>query len=83
MIRLIIEHIHDPLTHMIRNAVDHGIESPDVRRAAGKNPSGTISLRAVREAGTIVIQLADDGAGLNRGKIAGSARGPRAGRRPG
>ena len=59
---------------MIRNAVDHGIEAPDVRRAAGKNPSGTISLRAFREAGTIVVQLADDGAGLNRGKLRQRAR---------
>jgi two-component system chemotaxis sensor kinase CheA len=70
----VIANIRDPLTHMIRNAIDHGIELPEVRRAAGKNPVGTISLRAVREAGTIVIQLADDGAGLNRGKIAQRAR---------
>ena len=70
----VIANIRDPLMHMIRNAIDHGIESPEVRRAAGKNPVGTISLRAVREAGTIVIQLADDGAGLNRGKIAQRAR---------
>jgi len=70
----VIANIRDPLTHMIRNAIDHGIELPEVRRAAGKNPVGTISLRAVREAGTIVIQLDDDGAGLNRGKIAQRAR---------
>jgi two-component system, chemotaxis family, sensor kinase CheA len=70
----VIANIRDPLTHMIRNAIDHGIEPPDVRRAAGKNPVGTISLRSFREAGTIVIQLADDGAGLNRGKIAQRAR---------
>jgi two-component system chemotaxis sensor kinase CheA len=70
----VIEHIRDPLTHMIRNAIDHGIEPPEVRRAAGKDSVGSISLRAFREAGTIVIQLADDGAGLNRGKIAQCAR---------
>ena len=70
----VIANIRDPLTHMIRNAIDHGIEPPEVRRAAGKNPVGSISLRAVREAGTIVIQLADDGAGLNRGKIAQRAQ---------
>jgi two-component system chemotaxis sensor kinase CheA len=70
----VIEHIRDPLTHLIRNAVDHGIELPDVRRAAGKNPSGTITLRAFRETGTIVVQLTDDGAGLNRGKLRRQAR---------
>ena len=70
----VIEHIRDPLMHMIRNAVDHGIETPDVRRAAGKSPLGTISLRAFREAGTIVVQLSDDGAGLNRAKLRQRAR---------
>jgi two-component system chemotaxis sensor kinase CheA len=65
----VIEHIRDPLTHMIRNAIDHGIESPEVRRAAGKHAVGSLVLRAFREAGTIVIQLADDGAGLSRQKI--------------
>lgn len=65
----VVDQIRDPLTHMIRNAIDHGIEMPDVRVAGGKHPVGTISLRAYREAGTIVIQLADDGAGLNREKI--------------
>jgi two-component system chemotaxis sensor kinase CheA len=70
----VIERLRDPLTHMIRNAVDHGIELPDVRRAAGKSPSGTISLRAFRETGTIVVQLTDDGAGLNRGKLRRRAR---------
>ncbi|UQA56707.1 chemotaxis protein CheA [Polyangium aurulentum] len=65
----IIDHIRDPLTHLVRNAVDHGIEPPDVRRARGKPPSGLLSLRASREAGNIVVQVADDGAGLDRERI--------------
>jgi two-component system chemotaxis sensor kinase CheA len=69
----IAEHIRDPLTHMIRNAIDHGIELPDERAAAGKDPTGTISLRARHEAGSIVVRVADDGAGLNRAKIAARA----------
>ena len=70
----IIEHLRDPLLHMIRNSIDHGIELPNDRRAAGKPPVGTIGLRAFRDASTIVIELADDGAGLRRGKIAQRAR---------
>jgi two-component system chemotaxis sensor kinase CheA len=70
----VIDHIRDPLTHMIRNAIDHGIELPERRIAAGKEAWGTIRLKAYREAGTIVIQLSDDGAGLNREKIMQRAR---------
>jgi two-component system chemotaxis sensor kinase CheA len=69
----LVEHVHDPLTHMIRNAVDHGIEAPDVRRAAGKDPCGVITLRARHDAGGIVIQVSDDGAGLRRDAIAARA----------
>lgn len=69
----IAEHLRDPLTHMIRNAIDHGIEPPDERAAAGKDPTGTISLRARHEAGSIVVRVTDDGAGLNRAKIAARA----------
>jgi len=65
----VVQHIHDPLTHMIRNALDHGIESPEVRMGRGKDPCGSVTLRAYREAGSIVIQLADDGAGLDRERI--------------
>lgn len=65
----VIEHLKDPITHMIRNALDHGIESPDRRNEAGKDPCGTIVLKAFHDAGNIVIQLEDDGAGLNRHKI--------------
>lgn len=69
----IAEHLRDPLTHMIRNAIDHGIEPPDERVAAGKEPSGTLSLRARHEAGSIIVRVSDDGAGLNRAKIAARA----------
>jgi two-component system, chemotaxis family, sensor kinase CheA len=70
----VVEHIHDPLTHLIRNALDHGLEPPEIRKGRGKDPCGTLTLRAYREAGGIVIQLADDGAGLDRGKIVARAR---------
>jgi two-component system, chemotaxis family, sensor kinase CheA len=70
----VVQHIHDPLTHMIRNALDHGIESPEVRMKRGKDPCGSVTLRAYREAGSIVIQLADDGGGLDREKILARAR---------
>jgi len=70
----IVEHIRDPLTHMMRNAVDHGIEPPEERRARGKDPCGRVTLRAFHEAGLIVIQVADDGAGLSRERLAARAR---------
>ena len=65
----VIEHVRDPLTHMIRNAVDHGIERPDLRRQRGKDPCGTIALRVRHESGTIVLEISDDGAGLDRERI--------------
>jgi two-component system, chemotaxis family, sensor kinase CheA len=70
----IIEHLRDPLTHMIRNALHHGIEPPELRREKGKDPCGAIALSAWREAGSIVIELADDGAGFNRDRIVAEAR---------
>jgi len=70
----VVQHIHDPLTHMIRNALDHGIESPEVRMRRGKDPCGSVTLRACREAGSIVIQVADDGAGFDRERILARAR---------
>jgi two-component system chemotaxis sensor kinase CheA len=70
----VIEHLRDPLTHMVRNALDHGIEPPDVREALGKDPCGVVTLRAVAEAGCIVIEVADDGKGLDRDRIAERAR---------
>jgi len=69
-----VEKLKDPLTHMIRNALDHGIEMPDVRRARGKNAAGVITLKALHEGANIVIELSDDGAGLNRERIAARVR---------
>jgi two-component system chemotaxis sensor kinase CheA len=70
----VIEKIGDPLTHMIRNALDHGIEAPEVRAAAGKEPCGTLTLRAFHEAGSVVVEVEDDGAGLDRPRILERAR---------
>ncbi len=64
-----IEKLVDPLTHLIRNSVDHGIEMPDVRTAAGKTATGTVILNAEQRGGSIIISITDDGAGLNREKI--------------
>src|SRR5262249_6130946 len=64
----------DPLTHMLRNAIDHGIESPELRAALGKSLEGCVTLRAVHEGGSIVIEVRDDGAGFNRARIAERAR---------
>ncbi len=70
----LIEKIADPLTHLIRNSLDHGIETPEKRLAAGKSEHGTITLNAFHQGGSIVIEVADDGGGLNRGKILSKAR---------
>jgi two-component system chemotaxis sensor kinase CheA len=70
----ILEHIHDPLMHMIRNSVDHGLETPEVRRALGKDPSGKIVLQAFHDSGNIVVQISDDGAGLDHERILKHAR---------
>lgn len=67
--RQVLELIKDPLTHMIRNSCDHGIERPDVRAAAGKPETGTIRLSAYHEGGAIILKLTDDGAGLDAGRI--------------
>lgn len=67
--RQVLEVIKDPLTHMVRNSADHGIESPLERKAAGKPERGTIRLNAYHEGGTITIEIADDGKGLNFGAI--------------
>ncbi|HEX4030814.1 MAG TPA: chemotaxis protein CheW [Terracidiphilus sp.] len=60
----LLEAIKDPLTHAVRNSLDHGIEPPDVREAAGKDPEGTLKLRAVQEGSHVVIEVSDDGAGI-------------------
>ena len=69
----LIEKITDPLTHLVRNCMDHALETPDVRIASGKEASGTITLRASQVGGRIVIDVMDDGAGLNRAKILAKA----------
>jgi two-component system, chemotaxis family, sensor kinase CheA len=71
--KTIIEAIKDPLTHIVRNAVDHGIESPAVRSAAGKNPEGRLFLRAFHEGGQVNIEISDDGAGLDHERIRNKA----------
>lgn len=70
----LIERIADPLTHLIRNSLDHGIELPEKRIAAGKSPVGTITLKAYHQGGNIVIEVGDDGGGLPRNKILAKAR---------
>jgi two-component system chemotaxis sensor kinase CheA len=67
--RTIVEEISDPLVHMIRNSVDHGIERPEIRLERGKPALGTIHLRACHEGGNIVIEIRDDGGGLNKERI--------------
>ena len=65
----LIERIIDPLTHLVRNSIDHGIEAPEARVAAGKSPEGNMVLSAQHHGGQIVIEVSDDGAGLNRDRI--------------
>lgn len=69
----LIEKIADPLVHLVRNSIDHGLEMPDVRRDAGKDETGTITLAASHQGGHIVIEVSDDGRGLNRDKILSKA----------
>jgi two-component system chemotaxis sensor kinase CheA len=70
----LIERIVDPLTHLIRNSIDHGIETPQARLAAGKDETGKLSLSARHQGGNIMIEVSDDGGGLNRQKILAKAR---------
>ena len=69
----LIEKIADPLVHLVRNSIDHGLEMPDVRRNAGKDETGTITLAASHQGGHIVIEVSDDGHGLNRDRILAKA----------
>ncbi|MBB3179111.1 chemotaxis protein CheA [Variovorax sp. Sphag1AA] len=69
----LIERIIDPLTHLVRNSLDHGIETPDIRQAKGKEATGQLLLSAQHHGGNIVIEVSDDGAGLNREKILAKA----------
>ena len=75
MDKTIIEGLSDPLTQMIRNAIDHGVEMPEARVKAGKPPSGVIELKAYHEAGQVIIEIRDDGKGLDPQKIASAAIG--------
>lgn len=70
----LIERIVDPLTHLVRNSIDHGIEMPEVRRAAGKTDAGRLFLSASHQGGNIIIEVSDDGGGLNREKILAKAK---------
>jgi two-component system chemotaxis sensor kinase CheA len=70
----VVEYLKDPLVHMIRNAIDHGIEHPEKRRAIGKDPCGRLMLKALHEGANIVIQVIDDGTGLDRERIIERAR---------
>ncbi|WP_437331106.1 chemotaxis protein CheA [Sorangium sp. So ce381] len=69
----VIERLRDALTHLIRNGIDHGLEPPEVRKACGKDPRGTITLRATHEGGGIALRVSDDGAGMDRARIAARA----------
>jgi two-component system chemotaxis sensor kinase CheA len=72
--KTVMERIGDPLVHLVRNALDHGIETPEVRRARGKPETGVLHLHAYHQSGHIVIEVRDDGAGLDREKILAKAR---------
>jgi two-component system chemotaxis sensor kinase CheA len=67
--RTVIERLADPLTHMIRNAVDHGVEAPETREAVGKPGQGEVKLSAAHRSGRIVIEVSDDGAGIDRQRV--------------
>ena len=67
--KLVVERMSDPLTHLVRNAIDHGIETPAARRAAGKPERGTVWLRAYHQGGNVIIEVADDGRGLDLQRI--------------
>ncbi|WP_018914339.1 chemotaxis protein CheA [Thiomonas sp. FB-6] len=73
MDKSLVESITDPLMHLVRNSMDHGLEKPDVRIARGKPAQGTLRLSATHDAGSIVIEVVDDGAGLNRERICAKA----------
>jgi len=73
MDKTVMEKINDPLVHLVRNSIDHGLELPEERIAAGKPEEGVVSLTAYHQGGSIVVEISDDGRGLNRDKIAGKA----------
>ena len=67
--KTVVERLAEPITHMLRNAIDHGLESPEDRVAAGKSAEGTVRLAALHRSGRIVIEIADDGKGINRERV--------------
>ncbi|MFP5447573.1 MAG: chemotaxis protein CheW [Alphaproteobacteria bacterium] len=71
--KTVIERLSDPITHMLRNAIDHGLETPEEREAGGKAAEGTVRLAALHRGGRIVIEVADDGRGINRPRVRGIA----------
>jgi two-component system chemotaxis sensor kinase CheA len=71
----LVEGLREPLLHLVRNAVDHGLETPEERKAAGKEPCGTLVLRAFHEPGSLVVELSDDGRGLRHDRLREKARG--------
>jgi two-component system chemotaxis sensor kinase CheA len=71
--KTLVEQIADPLTHLVRNAMDHGIEAAEVRAASGKPPGGTLTLNAFHDSGSVVIEVGDDGGGLRRERILAKA----------
>ncbi len=71
--KTVVEKIGDPLTHLVRNAIDHGIDSPELRAQRGKPTQGTVTLNAFHDSGSIVIEVSDDGGGLNRERIMAKA----------
>lgn len=72
--RNVVDELYEPMVHMIRNSVDHGLETPDEREIAGKSATGTIELKAYHKGGNIVVEITDDGRGLNRDRILEKAR---------
>jgi len=67
--KTVMENIGDPLVHLVRNALDHGIETPEVRLAAGKEETGTLNLNAYHQGGNVIIEIKDDGAGINKARV--------------
>jgi two-component system chemotaxis sensor kinase CheA len=72
--RMVLEKIGDPLTHLVRNCIDHGIEAPQQRQASGKHACGTVHLHACQRGGSIIVEVSDDGGGLQRERILAKAR---------
>jgi two-component system chemotaxis sensor kinase CheA len=71
--RTLLDAVKDPLTHLVRNAVDHGIEAPEARRAAGKPATGTLAVRAYHASGQVVLEVVDDGRGIDPGRVLATA----------